>query len=208
MALSFNGTGDFINETVAAVSGYPASCSGWFYPTQNSVAKVAFTVRSTDSNERLQVTQQSDGSGFKVVVRSGGTFSAEAGQAYSLNTWAHVCAVWESSSLLKISVNGATFSTVNPGATPGALNETGYQGGRISGAAPTSTYQGYACEQGIWNVVLTQEECVALSKGMSPKRIRPSSLVRYIRCIRSSKELKGNANTLTGTTVVPHPRII
>lgn len=59
-----------------------------------------------------------------------------------------------------------------------------------------------------WNVVLTLDEIVALSKRISPLKIRPGSRVFYAPFIRDLKDLHGMTITDTGgTTVTEHPRM-
>jgi hypothetical protein len=62
-------------------------------------------------------------------------------------------------------------------------------------------------EVGLWNVALTDGEVAALAKAMSPRMIRPQSLVLYLPLIRDVFDYKGRVFVTTGTTVAPHPRV-
>lgn len=70
-------------------------------------------------------------------------------------------------------------------------------------------YNGSIAEWGLWaGVQLTADEIVALSKGYSPNRIRPTALQMHVPLVRDVRDLKGRAASVSGGTVVDHPRVI
>lgn len=70
------------------------------------------------------------------------------------------------------------------------------------------TFIGEIWDIAFWNhagAVLSADDAAALSKGISPRLIRPSELIFYAPLVRSSHDLKGNVvNTETALTVSPH----
>jgi hypothetical protein len=72
----------------------------------------------------------------------------------------------------------------------------------------TRSWDGTLAEVAIWDRALTEAERLALGNRFSP-RFFPRGLVRYAPLIRASHDLAGGrAGTVTGATVVPHPRVI
>jgi len=71
---------------------------------------------------------------------------------------------------------------------------------------------GRLAELAYWDVVLNDSEKVALSKGISPLLIRPSSLFFYVPLIgRYSPEadiVGADSGTVTGATAIQHPPMI
>lgn len=70
---------------------------------------------------------------------------------------------------------------------------------------------GYLAELGVWDVELSEDECVALQKGYSCHLIRPESLRIHLPAIRSQIEPSTDGSmTFTGSTVPAgtHPPII
>lgn len=210
MALSFNGTSDILEEGIPVVTAYPFSVSFWFKPTQSTVLGVMWSCINYGSTERWQMTQQQDSNyrdlelnvkvaGVDYALRSGGTFN--------VGEWNHACAICASSTSRKVSLNGGAFATDTTNLTPTGMQYTFYGARRGSGTA-MFFFNGGMAEFGIWTAALTDAEAASLAKGSSPARVRPQSLIRSIRMVRSQQDLKGSSNTLTGTTVGIHPRVI
>ena len=91
----------------------------------------------------------------------------------------------------------------------GLLPECAYQGGA---GTRIGYFGGSICEVGYWDVALTDDEVLLLSRGFSPTFVRPANLIAYYPLLgRTSPEidLVGGFNlTLTGTSVSDHPRIL
>lgn len=68
---------------------------------------------------------------------------------------------------------------------------------------------GRVAEVALWDVALTDEEFVSLSKGFKPSRIRPQNLRFYAPIVRDLLNVK-EALTFTNNntaTVTEHPRV-
>lgn len=82
----------------------------------------------------------------------------------------------------------------------------------ILGDAPDAFWQSYVGDFGVfahWNAKLDAAEITALAKGFSPRLVRPSALLEFAPLIRDAHELRtGLAATVTGTSVVAHPRVL
>ena len=63
-------------------------------------------------------------------------------------------------------------------------------------------------EVAIWNIALTTDEILSLSKGFAPYLIRPSNLRFYDRCLRTFRDVSGGRPIAgASVTLFDHPRI-
>ncbi len=110
---------------------------------------------------------------------------------------------------MTVYVNGVSDGTGSTGVTLVAASSVEVLiGCGTNGGTEGSFMDGMIAEVGIWNAALDTGELAALAKGYSPELIRPASLREYVSMVRDNVTLKGLAPTITGTSVVPHPRII
>lgn len=66
-----------------------------------------------------------------------------------------------------------------------------------------------AADFAFWNgAILTVEEAAAYHKGFSARHFKLDNLETYAPLVRSANCLMGKTTTVTGTTVVDHPRVI
>jgi hypothetical protein len=71
-----------------------------------------------------------------------------------------------------------------------------------------ANYTGSLADYALWTgVQLTADEIAALAKGVPPNRIRPTSLEIHMPMVRDVRDLRGRAVSVTGGTVVDHPRL-
>jgi hypothetical protein len=61
---------------------------------------------------------------------------------------------------------------------------TGATGGSI-----TRQYEGYLAEVGIWNVVLSDDDIYALSRGAKPTAVQPDYLVHYVPFVQNTNDI-------------------
>jgi len=123
--------------------------------------------------------------------------------SYALNVWETAAGVVPDNASRTAYLN-ETFTTNSTSETPGtpnAMEIAGFRGG--------NTLSGQIAEAAVWSAALTAAEIASLSKGFSPRRIRPQSIVFYAPLIRNLQDLRGalsitNNNT---ATVAVHPRV-
>lgn len=134
--------------------------------------------------------------------------------AKNVTGWHHAAFTFDGSQTgnanrLKIYFDGVAETASFTGTIPATTsNNVANEAIRI-GQDPNGNFgSGEYAELGAWQATLTAEEIVALSKGMTPDKIRPQSLVFYTPLVRDLVELKsGIALTNTNTTVATHPRV-
>jgi hypothetical protein len=125
--------------------------------------------------------------------------------ALQANTWYRIGAR-ATSSAFAIFLNGTQEASAATGALPSGetakitlLNDI---------AGQDDDPNGTIAEAAVWNTALTDDEMRALGKGVSPQLVRPANLIYYVPAVRDVLDVKGNALTVTGTTVADHSPVI
>lgn len=75
-------------------------------------------------------------------------------------------------------------------------------------SAGNRAWSGGLAEFAQWSKILDDDEFRALASGRSPLLVAPQSLVECVPMLNDNVSLKLAAPTVTGTTVIAHPRII
>jgi hypothetical protein len=144
---------------------------------------------------------------------SGNYTQAQIASTPSANTWHSIAGLFDGSNE-RIYLNGA-LEGVGASAATSAASQC-YIGVMaqmtFAGALEVSSNFaiGQVAEFAVWNVNLTADEIVSLSKGFRANRIRPDRLIEYFPMVRTLSGLKGiSLLNQAGTDVVTdHPRVI
>lgn len=144
--------------------------------------------------------------------RSGGYVAAQmtAGN-FAANTWHSIGATWDGTNIRSY-FNGVLDGTSAGSSVPtSGSNQIALNAASNYGTSPTLPFtSGHSAELAIWDVVLTVDELLALSKGYRASRIRPNNLVFYAPAVRGKQDLVGGRTLLLGVgseTVSDHPRV-
>lgn len=193
MAISLNGSTQYLTYDSAVVSGYPFTLACWFYTFNTTGAYCAVTLsrRNPIAARGYQydgLSIRGDVAGDPVEAASYTTsatsITARTSTGYSANRWTHGCAIFESNSSRSALINGGSKVTTTTSGAPDPPDTTSigvvrYSTGYGNDNIKETYYNGYIAEVGIWNVVLTDSEIASLARGYSPMIIRPNSLVAY-----------------------------
>jgi hypothetical protein len=141
---------------------------------------------------------------------AGGTqWTASTGLQLSTGVWQHVC-VAITSTQGRVYLDGASF-TNNVSHATANINEAGDLA-RDPFVSPTHTsFNGSIAEAAIWSAALSDAECLALAKRISPLQLknRLHDLVLYKDLVRDLNRGIGPALTAAnGPGVVPHPPLV
>ena len=125
--------------------------------------------------------------------------------------WVHIGVSYDGSSTSNAPVvyfNGSS-QTVNLVTAPtGALETVADRyivGNRLIDSG--RVWDGSLAEFAVWDATLPAEDFAALSNGLCPLLLRPTTLVEYIPMLGPTNSYIAGATTLVGTAVQPHPRM-
>ena len=211
MAYNFTTSSSQILDTGSTpITAEPLTLSVWFNRKDTSLQHVLLSVnKGAVASVGMFLISLPPSSSIANTVTNDGNFSTSSSSTtYSLNTWNHACGVFPSASSRTSWLNGVAGATnTETRAVSGVANVS--IGGRYVSTTPSFYANCLIAECGIWNVALSQDEVISLSKGVSAALIRPQNLVFYAPLIRDLvDERDGRAITnVNGATVTDHPRI-
>lgn len=211
MAIDGFSTTAFYSEAVAPVTAAPLTLACWFRSTSATANQNLITIQVNNNNNYFGMSAAGNVAGDPVRAyingAGAGLATADTSTGYSINTWHHACAVFESNTSRSAYKDGGSKVSNTTDRTPTGLNK--HYVGVYNATGAGDPMVGAIAEVAIWNAALTDSEVASLAKGFSPRLIRPQSLVRYRPFIREVICIKsGAALTTTGTpTVFNHPRV-
>lgn len=194
----------------AVVTAYPFTMACWVYADSVSAGRTALALGPQSSAAVGQRLGLNSTSVFAQSEGTQGTFSGLSATAPTANTWHHIAGVWASSASRVAYLNGTggtpetstvTFST--------SINRT-VIGARLRSNVYSIAMEGKLAECAIWNVALSDDEILSLSKNIRPLKVRPESLVMYVPLVRDLVCLRGSASVFTTSgapAVFDHPRV-
>jgi hypothetical protein len=113
-----------------------------------------------------------------------------AGAGWSTNSWVHAAGVFQTASRVAYLNGGFTGTNTTSYSNPSnnisdILVNLNYDIVSLQGSGHNATGQVVRmAEAAIWDVALTTDEILSLSKGVKPKTIRPESLIFYSPLVR------------------------
>lgn len=160
----------------AILTGPPLTFACWYRPTTSAAQQTFVSVQ--DASSAANFHDLSMGATGHIQARSFDTganlFTAVSTGAVTNGTWAHAACTMSTLSNRVAYLNGvAGTADTNTSAAAGLVIT------RVGGQGSGNFTNGDLAEVGIWNVVLTQNEITALSAGVPPWLVRPSSLLAY-----------------------------
>jgi hypothetical protein len=154
------------------------SISLWFYPVATNVTYDAVFLRDTGGTPYLGIYLNATGASAKVGATDN-EITAETTTTYSAGTWNHAAGTFTDVTTRSAYLNGGGKATnVTPSGGVSSIQEV-LIGGYFADPTLFGPMNGRLAEVGIWNVVLTDDEVLALSEGVSPLRVRSQNLVSY-----------------------------
>jgi Concanavalin A-like lectin/glucanases superfamily len=200
MARSFNGSTDFINVGSSATLNPAAITIGcWINPVQNT----AFIVSRDDLTLGRSYALEMDNTSRVQIEINAGAVTVFGPSNVTFNAWQHVGFTGSSAAGYTAYLNGAPGTTGGAGTSMATATGPTDIGRRSFVGSPVS-FDGNCADVGIWNVVLTTAEMLALAKGARPGQVRSASLIGWwpLDGLQSPEpDLSGKVfnGTLTGT---------
>lgn len=218
MARSFNGSSNYMSVPETATTGTAWTLA--VISSHNSLANgavpaiVSIPDTSAGSVDRsISCYYRGDLSGDPVQNRwvdNTLVGSRQSSGGYSTNTLQSIIARGDSANASSIFLDGVKTTGVTTNVMVGSTAMKQLTVGAY--VSFSGVYQefvnGSIAMVAYWGAALTDDECIALSKGFSPKRIRPQSLRKYLPLVRDAVELKTGATVTTNGSpgVTAHPR--
>lgn len=200
------------NQRIAAdpispmpVTDYPVTLAGWFQTTTTAQwSTIIMLTKKSAAGDDFFVIGMSSAGAARAGVRNTTTGNQVGSLTTSADTWTHVVGTFASSTLREVFFNGTADGTETTAVTfPDGMDEISI--GEFGGSGGGDGMNGTIAEVGVWDVVLTDGEALALANGATPNQIRPSNLVGYwpLWGAEVGKDLSGKGNHLTneGTTI-------
>jgi hypothetical protein len=180
-SLSFPGTtSDYVRGT-QAITAFPATICVWFKPTSFAAGTCIGGIHASGSTHGLRGGTAATTGGWVAQSIATSSRSVTTVNTATLNAWNHGASVFADPSTRRAILNGDLVNLTAESFAGGALAgiDRATIGMRDASSA-SLPYPGLAAHFAMWNVALTDEEVVALSKGWSPLRIRRSALKHYV----------------------------
>ena len=215
MSRDFDGATGVIGLPITSIlrPNAPITVAAWVRPDTLVVGGGIFTTNKTDATHRGMWMSCSDASGHLEVSFGDNTGTASTDRrskvttaTLATGTWNHVAVCVRAATDMDAYINaveGGSYSGTggNMAYNTGVAGRIGMQGGVL--------FDGRIAEVGIWTVTLSAAEVLALSKGVSPRRIRPDSLIGYwpLYGVASPEpDLSGSVQngTVTAATLADH----
>ncbi len=175
------GTGSLPGQ-MAAANYMPWSMSGWLRPSSAMHDHCLFSLVDLSSNNdywywKLNSTA-SLATGSQAAIRdgSGVYINPDSSRAWVVNEWVHMVMTCDNDGDIVAYLDGVSDSAASS-KTPDNIDAMAI-GALVSSTSYDHT-GGDISQCALWDSVLTQEECLALSRGASPLKIRPEELNCY-----------------------------
>ena len=198
MALTFDGSTEYLSASVALVSARPITMCGWVRPETKQSNAILTLIESADAGGMSNTSgYMSVGPGrygrmdmFWAKQRTSAAsyplYGSSSGVATS--TWFHMVAQVLANNSHELFVDGSSVGSATAGGYTSdiASADTLYighvgvtSGHGISGLQGNKTVDGGIAEVAIWDIQLTANQISALAAGFSPLLIRPDKLLGY-----------------------------
>ena len=203
----------YLQVDTAPVTAVPLSISAWFNTSVNNATQCIVCIPHKNVSDNYFDLGCTSSAEARAGARStaGGSDIATTTNTFTTNIWQHALGIYTSATDRECILNGDTGNkgTNSGNNTPVGLDRLSIA--QFGNSSPGSRFTGSIAEVGVWDVALSADDAVALSKGMSPRLIRPDALVFYLPMVRDDDIDMAGGLVLTDTgspTVTTHPRII
>lgn len=212
MALSFDGSTQYLSRADAPVTAVPLSMACWANKPSGTEQGVLISIGDTAADTMFSM-RYSSVEDVEVTARQAGTsgVATSSGAGTAGDAWFHACGVYRTTTSRDAYRAGANKGSNATSITPTGLDRTYIGFGANSGS--TDFHAGYVAEVAIWNIALSDQDVADLARGLSPLYVHPESLVLYsplIGRMTAENDIISGLNWThnAGPTQVPHPRII
>jgi hypothetical protein len=204
-----NASNQYFNVAALGVTAPPVTFSMWINVASVIAKESALFLWRGSINTGVLLHYTGSTWELRYYVAGGTQWQAASGLFVSSGVWQHVC-VAISSSQARLYLNGASF-TNNVSHATANINATGDLANDPFNPATHTSFNGLVAEPAIWTAALSDEECLALSKRLSPLALtqRLHDLVLYKDLVRDLNRGIGPALTAVNSpSAIAHPPLI
>lgn len=172
------------------VTTTPFTMVCWAYPYSIATSNIALSV--TDESDDIHIIQ-ARGSLPGDYVAAGsydGSWSlAETTAGYTASTWQHFGAVFTSSTLRDMFIDGGS-----KGSNTGSQNPTGLTDFIVGSHKKVSGnyWDGKICHVAVWDIALSDAEMATLAAGALPTSVQPGNLIAYYPLVSNGNASVGS----------------
>lgn len=212
MAIGFAGGTDRLAYGNLAYSGNRGAHGFWMRTTQTTTDAAPLTHIQAANTSGMAVLLNNTPNKLTVQGRNGaGTIRLNMTTATSVNdgNWHHILIdrSYNDGEACRIYVDGVLDVSVNVSGGNWTFGASAAPYLGDSNVAAYASFVGDIAEVGIWDRRLTLAEIEALAKGAAPPQVALRVLDFYAPLVRESRELCIGPATVTGTSIVDHPRV-
>lgn len=202
-----------LHVAATPITAMPWTMSCWFYSSDLTVIQTLMCIgRAANNADNFQIRIAGTTAGDPITAIQGNPTNAATATSTTgctVNTWHHAAGVGRTATDFSAYIDGGSRGNSTTNFTPTGLDTFSVGVAKLNNNF--NFMSGRICEVGLWNIALTDDQVLALSKGVSPLRIRPDALQIYapIYGVGSPEPNYGLANTtynltVTGATQVQH----
>lgn len=210
MSRDFNGSTGELGFAVTATlrPTLPVTISVWINPDTLKTQGIFHNNKTGTAHKGIWLTMEdaSGHIGINYGDNDGGSGTTSRRSRVSTGTvgtgaWTPVAARVRGATDLDIWIAGADAGGSNSGSGATLAYDTGLAG-RVGSVATANYFDGRIAEIGFWSVSLSDAELVSLAKGISPRMVRPGSLIAHwpIWALQTN-DIDLSANRVNVTTV-------
>jgi len=214
MALLFaSASSQYLKQSAALITGYPASFACWYKPTTTTANTTAISVgvNNTTSITYFDLGANAGGAAVAAIGEQGiGSKNVPSVATMSNGTWYHIAAVWSSATVFSLWLNGVQAVGATTSITPTSLDTTLIAAlTHGTGTGPESFADAAIAYPTIWNIALTSGDVAALynsGTGADPRNTEASNLKSFSLLTGSAPF--PDAITSTNWTVIGSPTVV
>lgn len=187
MARSFaSASSQYLQSASAPVTAMPLTIAVWAKSTTfNNATGIMASLTRKGNNQCWSIDTNAGGT---VAANSfdGVNVDASTIASGSNSVWHQVTGVFTSTTSRTIYQDGIAGTLNATSINPASIDAFNVACRDTASGGPQLFFNGQIAEAAVWSVALTADEIVALSKGVSPNLIRPTSLVAYYPLLDSA----------------------
>jgi hypothetical protein len=204
-----NASSQYFTVQAPNITAPPVTFSMWINMTSVIAKESALYLWRGSINTGVLLHLNGGAWELRYFIAGGTEWQVASGLFLSAGVWQHAC-VAISSSQARLYLNGVSF-TNNASHSSININAAGNIANDPFNPATHTSFNGRIAEAAIWNAALSDEECLALSKRLSPLALtsRLHDLVLYKDLVRDLNRGMGPALTAVNSpTVIEHPPLV